>query len=119
MLKVVYLVLGILCVVLGVIGIFLPVLPTTPFLIFAAFFFSRSSSRFHQWLMNHKHFGPPIHDWNTRGVIRRAHKTLATIMFLISAVVIMLRPQIPLIGKISFAVFMIAVLIFIWTRPSQ
>ncbi|MDG1581349.1 YbaN family protein [Pseudomonas sp. GOM6] len=59
----VLLVLGWLSVALGVIGIFVPVLPTTPFLLLAAACFVRSSRRFYLWLVNHKHLGPWIRDY--------------------------------------------------------
>lgn len=52
--------LGVTCVVLGTAGIFLPVLPTTPFLLLAAFAFAKSSERWHDWLLNHKFLGPYI-----------------------------------------------------------
>lgn len=54
---------GWLSIVLGTLGIFLPVLPTTPFLLLAAACFARSSERFHGWLMNNQVFGPIIKDW--------------------------------------------------------
>ena len=54
---------GWLSVVLGVIGIFVPVLPTTPFLLLAAACFVRSSRRFYLWLVNHRHLGPWIRDY--------------------------------------------------------
>ena len=54
---------GWLSVVLGVVGIFVPVLPTTPFLLLAAACFVRSSRRFYLWLVNHKHLGPWIRDY--------------------------------------------------------
>ncbi len=57
------LVVGWLSVVLGVIGIFLPVLPTTPFLLLAAACFMRSSKRFYLWLVNHRRLGPWIVDY--------------------------------------------------------
>ena len=57
------LVVGWLSVALGVIGIFLPVLPTTPFLLLAAACFMRSSKRFYLWLINHRHLGPWIVDY--------------------------------------------------------
>ena len=55
--------IGWLSVLLGVIGIFVPVLPTTPFLLLAATCFVRSSRRFYLWLVNHKHLGPWIRDY--------------------------------------------------------
>ena len=55
--------IGWLSVLLGVIGIFVPVLPTTPFLLLAAACFVRSSRRFYLWLVNHQHLGPWIRDY--------------------------------------------------------
>ena len=57
----VYLVLGIINVALGTAGIFLPLLPTTPFLLLAAFLFARSSGRWHSWLLTHPQLSPYIH----------------------------------------------------------
>ncbi len=59
----VYLVLGFAFVGLALLGVFLPLLPTTPFLIFAALFFSKSSERWHSWLLNNKIFGPILASW--------------------------------------------------------
>ena len=67
--KIILLAFGHLFLVLGIIGAFLPVLPTTPFLLLAAFFYSKSSDKIHNWLMNHKYLGPPLKDWHERGVI--------------------------------------------------
>ncbi len=73
----VFLVLGLGFVALGFAGIFLPVLPTTPFLILAAACFARSSQRLEGWLLNHQHFGVLLRDWRTRGAIPRKAKWMA------------------------------------------
>ena len=64
-------------VALGVIGIFLPVVPTTPFILLAAWCFARSSERFHQWLLRHKYFGPIIQAWEAGRGISRKNRRLA------------------------------------------
>ncbi len=58
--------LGVLMVGLGAAGIFLPLLPTTPFLLIAAYLFARSSRRWHDWLLHHKRLGPYIHAWRNK-----------------------------------------------------
>ena len=66
--------LGLLCVALAMVGVVLPLVPTVPFLLLAAFFFARSSSRLHTWLLTHRTFGPLIVDWQSSGAIRPAAK---------------------------------------------
>lgn len=116
--KSIYLLIGSISLVLGALGIFLPLLPTTPFLLLTAYCYSRSSEKFHLWLIHHEHLGQPIRDWESKGVIRMQYKLMATTMLLISAVFIFSRDTIPAIGKIGFSVCAGAVLLFIWTRPS-
>jgi uncharacterized membrane protein YbaN (DUF454 family) len=118
LLKYLFIVAGGLSLIVGIVGIFLPLLPTTPFLLLSGFFFSKGSEKFHNWLVNHKYLGPPIQDWKKNGVIRLKHKLLATIMLMISAVYILPKANIPLFGKLGFLFFSLSVLIFIWTRPS-
>lgn len=88
--KLFYILLGWSAVALGLLGVALPVLPTTPFLLVAAFAFGKSSPRARAWLIEHAHFGPAIQDWEERGAISRRAKTLAvsmmTVVFVASLV---------------------------------
>lgn len=115
--RVFWLVLGVLCVALAIIGVVLPLLPTVPFLLLAAFCFARSSERLHNWLLSHQVFGPMIDDWNTSGAIRPAAKKAATLSV---AAVFGLSLALGLASHILIiqAVTLGAVLIFIWSRPN-
>ncbi len=76
-------VIGSLCVVLGVIGIFLPVLPTTPFILLAAWCFSRSSQRFHQWLRSHRYLGQIVVAWeNGEGIPAKIRNRVLLVMWI-------------------------------------
>lgn len=109
--------LGLLCLLLGVVGIVLPLLPTVPFLLLAAFLFARSSERLHNWLLSHPRLGPPIEDWQSRGAINPAAKRLATISIVVVFGISLAMGLRPLILGIQAATLS-CVLIFIWTRPS-
>jgi hypothetical protein len=78
----VFLVLGILAVGAGFAGVFLPLVPTTPFLLLAAFFFSKSSDRLHDWLLNHKLFGKLIRDWREHRAIAPRAKFISVAMII-------------------------------------
>ena len=74
-----YIIAGFLSLGIGIIGIFVPLLPTVPLVLLAAFCFARSSERLHNWLITHPRFGPMISDWNESGAIRPPVKRLATL----------------------------------------
>ncbi len=74
--RLVWFVVGCLAVALAGLGVVLPLLPTTPFLLVAAFAFARSSRRLHAWLIAHRVFGPLIADWHRYGAIRRPTKVI-------------------------------------------
>ncbi len=109
--------IGVLSLALGIAGIFLPILPTTPFLLLTAFCFSKGSPRLHAWLLNHKQFGPVIVDWQTRHVIRLPVKILAT--FLLLPTVLLAFSDRPLALKVALLALVVGVLTFIWTKKSQ
>ena len=105
-----------LSVLAGFTGLFLPLLPTVPFLLLAAFFFGKSSPRAHDWLLSHKTFGPAIRDWQENGAISRKSKYLSAAsmlaVFFISGLL-----KLPIYVLIIQAVILISVSCFIWTRP--
>jgi uncharacterized protein len=74
---------GTLCVVLGVLGIFLPLLPTTPFLLLAAYCYARSSLRMHRWLLTNRWFGAYIRNYREgRGIPLREKIIALTTLWL-------------------------------------
>jgi uncharacterized membrane protein YbaN (DUF454 family) len=96
---------GGICVGLGFLGLFLPLLPTTPFLLLAAFCFSRGSTRMHRWLVEHKTMGRMIKDWNEHRVIRPRVKWTAAIM-----IVLIMSPAL-LFGNFSSTIKLISALV--------
>lgn len=74
---------GSLALILGIIGVVLPVLPTTPFLLLASYCYMRSSKRLYDWLMNHKILGPYLYDYILyKGVRRKARTAALTMLWL-------------------------------------
>lgn len=117
--KIFYLLLGHLFLVLGIAGAFLPLLPTTPFLLLAAWLYSKSSDRLHNWLLDHKYLGPSLRDWHNSGVIGIKAKIIATVMILL-----VVGWRFPLLNvelwiKLFATFILTGVLVFIWTRPSR
>lgn len=110
--------LGWFFVALGVIGIFLPLLPTTPFMILAAGLFARSSPRFERWLLDHPRFGQPLMDWRKQGAISKRAKILAVLMMAISLGVMWFFSSAPLWVRIMTAIILAASATFVLTRPA-
>ena len=109
-----------LCVLLGVVGLFLPVMPTVPFLIVAAWCASRSSPRLHRWLMNHPRFGRQLRDWNEHGVVPRKAKWITSVAMAgssISMLVVAPGHWLPAVGGIIAG--MAIVLVWLWRRPEH
>ena len=101
---------------LGLIGAFLPLLPTVPFMILAAFCFARGSDRFHDWLVGHPTFGPAIRDWRESGAISRRGKSWAVGGILAAFTMSLLLGVRPTILIVQ-AVVLTGVTVFILTRP--
>ncbi|MFZ4581782.1 MAG: YbaN family protein [Paludibacter sp.] len=79
--------LGVLSLVLGIIGAFLPILPTTPFVLLAAYLFGRSSPKLNAWLLNHKIFGKIIYDFQVEKSITLHAKIISISMLWMSMLI--------------------------------
>lgn len=112
----VWLICGAIALGLAIIGVVLPIMPTVPFLLLAAFCFSRSSPRLHDWLLSHPVYGPHITAWHESGAIKPRAKWLAALCIAgslgLSAVL-----GVPNNIFIIQCVILTAVMIFIWSRP--
>lgn len=110
--------LAILSLVLAVLGLFLPVVPTVPFVLLAAWAAARSSPRLAAWMENHPRMGPHIVNWRNGGVVRRSVKWTATVLMSLSAIsmVVILHPHwlpYPIIACMAI------VLAWLWRRPEE
>lgn len=114
--KYIHLTLGALCVMLGFVGVFLPVMPTTIFLILAAFFFTKGSPRLRGWLLNHGHFGPSIRTWEETGAIPRRIKVVSVTMMLSSFIPTLILRVPPIYLGLQAVLIAIGAL-YILTRP--
>lgn len=115
----VLIVLGWGFVALGVAGVVLPVLPTTPFMLIALWCFARSSKRFHDWLYHHRLFGPPLQKWERHRVIPAPAKFIAcTAMSASLLYITVVAPQPPYLIALSAAVMGYGAW-FILTKPSR
>jgi uncharacterized protein len=116
--KLAFLAVGWLSLGLGVAGIFLPLLPTTPFLILTAYCFSKGSPRLHRWLLSQPQIGPIIIDWQERKVIRLRAKILATCLLVPTVLTATVLSRWPLFVDVTLLLVVVTVLSFIWTRKS-
>ena len=115
--KAILIVFGCTNVVIGAVGIVIPGLPTTIFLIIALWAFSQSSDRFHKWLYNHRLFGPTLQNWTTHGIIPRKAKALAAISMSVSWCAVVYYSGY-WIWPLVVGILMIVVAGYILTRPS-
>lgn len=110
-----WLALGLLSLALGAAGAFLPLLPTVPFVLLAAFCFARGHPPLEAWLVRHPHFGPHITAWRARGAISRRGKRAALVAFGLSAAIGLVLLSLPwsLVPLTAAAIGGT----WIWTRP--
>jgi uncharacterized membrane protein YbaN (DUF454 family) len=103
----------------GLVGIIVPLLPTTPLLLLAAFFFSRSSDRLHNWLLQHRLFGPSIQQWRQYRVIPRRAKWLACVMISLALFRLVVLGSSATWIKLAIAAAGIGSVVFISRCPSE
>jgi uncharacterized membrane protein YbaN (DUF454 family) len=114
-----YFSLGWLFFSVGLLGVFLPVLPTTPFMILALWSFSKSSDRFHRWLYHHRVFGPSVKLWDNYRVIPLPAKIVAVSFMIISMSVLVVFSTLENWIKAMAAVFMLSAAVYILGKPSR
>lgn len=112
-----YVTLGILALLLGVIGIVTPLLPTTPFLIIAVWASGKGSPRLHSWLITHSQIGGTLATWRNEGAIPSFTKRVALITLFVSWLMLV-GVKLPLLGILLISIVLAIVAKFIATRPT-
>ena len=108
--------LVVLFLVLGFIGALLPGMPTTVFLILAAWAASKGWPAVDAWLLNHPKYGATLRAWRANGTVPRKAKWFASMMMLVSSM-LMLVTNAPILVKIGTNIIMLLVAIWLWLRP--
>jgi uncharacterized membrane protein YbaN (DUF454 family) len=114
-----FMVLGFVFVGLGVLGAFLPVLPTTPFLLVALWAFSRSSRRFHHWLYTHPRFGPRLREWHEHGTVPVKVKVSSISAMLVSLAFMVFVAHVKWHVLAMAGTLMLVGAVYVLSRPSR
>ena len=107
---------AVLCLALGVVGIFIPGLPTTVFILMAAWAAARSSPRLYEWLWCHPLFGLMLRNWANGGCVNRRAKWSATALMTVSAIVLLVAAPHLWVAVLANTC-MACVLLWLWLRP--
>jgi uncharacterized protein len=105
-----------IALVLGIIGLFLPVVPTVPFVLIAAWASSKGWPQLEEYLLSHQYFGPQIRAWREHGAVSRRAKWLAAVMISCSVIMLWILPLHRSL-QVGLSIIMIAVVVWLWTRP--
>mgnify|MGYP006425303125 CR=1 FL=1 len=108
--------LAVTCIGLGGIGVALPLVPTTPFLLLAAWAASRGSPELHAWLYRHPRYGPILRDWHEHRALRPRTKCVALLLIAASWLIMMTMIGSDMV-RLSASIVMLAVAVFLFTRP--
>lgn len=103
----------------GLIGAFVPVLPTTIFMILSLWMFSKSSQRFHDWLYTHNQFGPALQRWHQYRVIPICAKLTAVSMMSLSFIIVLMYSNLPWWGMSLIGVFLLYAACYVTSKPSR
>lgn len=119
LLKPVFFSAGFISLGLGFAGVFLPVLPTTPFVLLSAFCFAKSSERFHRYLLNHRIFGRTVRDFQQKRIIAKKTKVKAlfSMWIMLTLSIVLCVPNMPL--RLIVALIGVAATIYIISFPSN
>ena len=113
----VYLTLGLFFVATGIVGAFLPVLPTTPFLLLAIWCFSRSNPRLEQWLLTHPKYGPPLRAWRENRTVPRKAKISAASLMTLSFLIMVFFTNLSWLHLGILGLCMLGSGLYVCTRP--
>lgn len=112
-----FLLFGWLCVGIGLVGVVLPGLPTTVFMLMALWAFSKSSERFRVWLYEHKRFGPPLQAWQRHGVIAPRAKMMALSLMAVSVITMLAFSNFHWAGLAALVAVITGAAVFVASRP--
>ena len=115
--RAVWFAVGLGAVAMAVLGVALPLLPTTPFVLLAAFAFARSSDRWHAWLRQHRVFGPIIENWRRHGAISGRAKIIGVISMIAVFGLSLVLNVAPAVLAVQ-AVVLTGAAAFVLSRPS-
>ena len=117
--RAIYLTLGVVMLAIGIVGVWLPLIPTTGPVLLAAWCFARSSERFDQWMLNHRVFGPIVRDWRSGAGFTVRAKVIAVIALAVTFgfSIWLLRDNRPVV--IGLVVLALALAVFIVSRPTK
>lgn len=116
--KLFWLIVGLLSLGMAYIGVVTPGIPYSPFVVFSAYCFAKSSPRLHAWLMNHKIFGKFLNNWNEKRVFPLKLKFFMLASMSVS-LILMYTGGVPVRGVVSTAIFMACVAVWAWRYPSS
>jgi uncharacterized membrane protein YbaN (DUF454 family) len=115
--KVLWTTLGLLSLGMAYVGVVTPGIPYSPFIVFAAYCFSKGSERMHRWIYNHKLFGPFLTNWGTKRVFPLKMKYFMLAMMGTSLIIMSFT--VPVKGVVYTGIFMACIAIWAWRYPSS